>query len=303
MNLALRVRTDRRSFVLKQSRPWVEKYDTIPAPWDRSLFECRFYELTRDLPGVANRMPKLLHADPEARVLVLEDLPEARDLTSLYHGAALSDAEIDALADFLRCLHTGTAGSPALPKLANREMRALNHEHLFLVPLADGRDLEALEPELADAAEELRRDSRYRQLVAETASRYLADGGCLVHGDYFPGSWLRTRDGLRVIDPEFAFPGDPEVDLGCALAHLALASQPIGSAERLRECYASSGEPQLDPIRLARYAAVEVMRRLIGVAKLPLPEAREGVPGFRPALLERSRGAMLRGDIDELWSH
>ena len=37
MNLTLRIRTDRRSVVLKQARPWVEKYDHIEAPWDRGL--------------------------------------------------------------------------------------------------------------------------------------------------------------------------------------------------------------------------------------------------------------------------
>ena len=44
MNLTLRVRTDRRRFVLKQARPWVEKYDGIAAPWERSLVEQRFYQ-------------------------------------------------------------------------------------------------------------------------------------------------------------------------------------------------------------------------------------------------------------------
>ena len=304
MNLTLRVETDRRSFVVKQSRPWVEKYDEIPAPWDRCLFECRFYELASELPGVADRMPQLLCADPEARVLVLEDLVDARDLTSLYRGDSLTGAETDALADYLLRLHGGTTRSAKLAQLANREMRSLNHEHIFRIPLADdnGLDLDAFAPGLAAAAAELRRDARYRKLVEKTGARYLSDGDCLVHGDYFPGSWLRTRDGLRVIDPEFAFPGDPEVDVGCVLAHLALAGQPISCARRLRRRYESNGDPKLDPIWLARYASAEVMRRLIGVAQLPLPDCRSSDPGFRPALLERSTQAMQHCEVDALWS-
>jgi 5-methylthioribose kinase len=304
MNLTLRIETQQRSFVLKQSRPWVEKYDTISAPWDRSLFEARFYERTRGLPGVSDRMPALLHSDAEARVLMLEDLVGARDLTPLYRGDALRESEIDALGDYLRRLHRGTAGSTDLSQLTNREMRALNHEHVFRVPLADdnGLDLEGLAPGLADAARKLSRDDRYRQLVAETGTRYLRDGDCLLHGDYFPGSWLRTRGGLRVIDPEFAFLGDREVDVGCALAHLALADQPESSRQRLRECYESNGDPKLEPVWLARYAATEVMRRLIGVAQLPLPEVRGGESGWRAALLERSYRAMLCGEVDALWN-
>jgi 5-methylthioribose kinase len=179
-------------------------------------------------------------------------------------------------------------------------MRALNHEHIFRVPLAGGNGLplDDYEPGLAKAAAELRGDADYCAIVAESGERYLADGSCLVHGDYFPGSWLRTERGLRVIDPEFAFPGDPEVDVGCALAHLALARQPAAVAERLQKSYVGDGEARLDPKWLARFAAVEVMRRLIGVAQLPLA----GAPGSRAQLLERARRAMMEGCVEALWA-
>jgi 5-methylthioribose kinase len=304
MNLTLRIETGRRSFVLKQARPWVEKYDEIAAPWDRALHELRFYEQVRTIPGVADRMPELLHADAEARALLFEDLVDARDLSTLYRGDRLDEPEIDALADYLRRLHRGTAAASAAPQHANREMRSLNHEHIFRVPLADdnGLDLETIEAGLAEAAASLRGDERYLALVADTSARYLRDGGCLLHGDYFPGSWLRTPRGVRVIDPEFAFPGDPEVDVGCALGHLALADQPIASARRLLGGYQADRDPKLDPLRVARYAAVETMRRLIGVAQLPLPAQRRGQAGFRATLLERSRQAMLGGDVEALFA-
>ena len=50
MNLTLRLTTDRRSFIVKQSRPWVEKYPHIPAPADRALVEIAFYDATREIP-------------------------------------------------------------------------------------------------------------------------------------------------------------------------------------------------------------------------------------------------------------
>ena len=50
MNLTLRLRTARRSLIVKQSRPWVEKYPTIPAPEDRALVEIAFYDATRTSP-------------------------------------------------------------------------------------------------------------------------------------------------------------------------------------------------------------------------------------------------------------
>src|SRR5262249_61591310 len=80
MNLTLRVRTDRRSMVVKQARPWVEKYDHIPAPWERSLSERWFYERVAALPEVAGGMPRLLAGDPAPPRLLLEDPAGARDL-------------------------------------------------------------------------------------------------------------------------------------------------------------------------------------------------------------------------------
>ena len=57
MNLTLRLRTDRRSLVVKQARPWVERYDHIAAPWERGESERWFYERVAAIPEVAGHMP------------------------------------------------------------------------------------------------------------------------------------------------------------------------------------------------------------------------------------------------------
>src|SRR5215472_19318635 len=69
MNYTLRVRTSDRSMIMKQARPWVEKYPHIPAPWDRALIEGRFYQLIGTRPTLAQRMPRLLGFDPDAHLL------------------------------------------------------------------------------------------------------------------------------------------------------------------------------------------------------------------------------------------
>ncbi len=300
MNLTLRIRTDRRTLIVKQARPWVEKYPQIPAPWDRGRYERRFYERVRAIDAVAGRMPRLLDFDPDATCLLLEDLPDAADFTFVYRQSTAPTAEeLAALADYLVALHRETAGEPP-EAFANRKMRELNHQHLFVVPLQadNGIDLEAIEPGLAAVANELRNDAAYRRLVEQTSAAYLADGRCLIHGDYFPGSWLRTPRGLRVIDPEFCFCGEPEIDLGCAVAHFALARLRREVADRFVSAYTEA--ERAEAVRscwVARYAAIEVMRRLIGVAQLPLC----GPQGFRSQLLARSRRAMISQDWKQLW--
>jgi 5-methylthioribose kinase len=299
MNLTLRVVTSDRSFILKQARPWVEKYPEIAAPWERSGVEQAFYARIAAIPSVAARMPHIIERSECARIILMEDLGGARDLGSLYTGDRLEPSELRVLADYLRELHAGSEGDPE-PSLANREMRALNHQHVYVIPLdpENGLELDVNEPGLADAARRLQANADFRAAARSTGERYLADGRHLVHGDYFPGSWLRTSVGAHVIDPEFGFYGDPELDVACAFAHLALARQPRADAERLLDAYTSGPEaPALDPARLARYAAIEVVRRLIGVAQLPIPPTR----GERAALLGRARTAMLDADHEVLW--
>jgi 5-methylthioribose kinase len=317
MNLTLRIVTDRRRFILKQARPWVEKYPDIAAPWERSEIEQRFYARIAALPDVASRMPRLLERSHECRLFALEDLGDAHDMTSLYaEGADLASDELDALADYLAALHGGTrtatrssARGAAHPEtldafvaeFANRAMRALNHEHIFRVPLdpQNGLDLDRHEPGLRAEALCLIDDRAFATRVEALGRSYLEDGPQLVHGDYFPGSWMRTRDGLRVIDPEFAHCGAAELDLGCAIAHLALARRPFDDAHRLFERYGSrEAAPQISPALVARFAAIEVVRRLIGVAQLPIAPST----GWRSLMLGCAREAMLDADPEALFA-
>ena len=79
--------------------------------------------------------------------------------------------------------------------------------------------------------------------------------------------------------------------------------------KRLLTCYRGLAmQVEVDEAEVARFAAVEVMRRLIGVAQLPIPPSGVGVgvgvgmmAHFRTALLERSRVALCSGEWERLW--
>lgn len=291
MNLTVRARTSERSLIVKQSRPWVERYPTIAAPWDRVLSEARFYALIEAYEPIAARMPRLIEVDAEARVIVLEDLGEASDFTGLYAGEELAVDTAEIFAGWLSDLHALLFDDDVRGGLTNREMRRLNHEHLFRFPLdpENGLDLEAITPGLGTAARVLADDRHYVDRVTELGNAYLTEGPALLHGDFFPGSWLQGADGPAVIDPEFAFFGLPEFDVGVLLGHLHLS----GQADALHAAVIDGYRPPQDfDWRLARaFAGVEIMRRLIGVAQLPLSIGLE----TKQALLERSRCLVLGG--------
>lgn len=292
MNYTLRIVTPGRSFIVKQSRPWVEKYDQIPAPWDRALVEARFYEGIVGVPAVQRCMPRLLGVDRRSRVLMLEDLGDSRDLTSLYEADSLSDDELDELVAYLGALHRMSMAAEGVESFANRDMRALNHEYIFLLPLAPESpvDLDGITPGLAEASQVVRGNAEYIRVAAELGDRYLADGRALLHGDYFPGSWLRAEDGIKIIDPEFCFLGDPSFDLGVFMAHLVMADQPARLIDRVIDRYARDASwDEAAHRRSWQFAGIEIMRRLIGVARVPVTCGLEA----KAELLERSRRLVL----------
>lgn len=268
MNLVLRVSFGDRSLILKQGRPWVEKYDQIAAPWERTLVEGGFYSEARCMPVVASGMPRVLHLDKRHHILALEDLGPAADWSSMYGGTTLPVATLTDLLEWLKALGTMKVAPRARELFTNRAMRALNHEHIFSLPLRDhnGLDLDGITPGLAALANDLQQDRTYCARVAELGARYLSDGSSLVHGDFFPGSWVHTPGGVRVIDPEFCFLGSREFDYGVMVAHLALTGHPYDAVERVLVAVA---EEYLDERLVLGFAGTEIMRRLIGVAQLP----------------------------------
>ena len=275
MNYTLRVRTSGRSIIMKQARPWVEKYPHLPAPWNRALIEGRFYQLIGTQPALAQRMPRLLGFDPKAHLLVLEDLGETQDFTDLYRGAALPQEGLMALLQYLVDLHLAFRNYEAKSFFANPAMRELNHAHIFVIPLKrnNGLNLDSITPGLEAEAAQLRTDGPYTTAVFELGRRYLGNGDALVHGDYFPGSWLRVPSGIKVIDPEFCFFGPAEFDLGVLIAHLYLARQPEILVRKSLTDY--QGAAPLNTRLTLQFAGVEIMRRLIGVAQLQLPYGLE----------------------------
>lgn len=284
MNLTLRLRTHERTLIVKQARPWVEKYPQIEAPAERGQVEALFYEVIATRPALRSRMPRLLGSDTDSGILVLEDLGTDKDFTRLYAGdptsrqpESLSSETLDELIDYLADLHRpfplDTLNEDAQRRLANRNMRALNHEHIFDLPTRrdNGLELDQFTEGLRVAAETISGDRELVARVEALGATYLADGPSLLHGDFFPGSWLDTGGGVRIIDPEFCFLGPPSFDLGVFMAHLRFCRMPDRAATLCERYLDRGGSEDPNLVReAAGFAGIELIRRLIGVAQLPM---------------------------------
>ena len=296
MNLTVRVTTTSGSFILKQSRPWVEKYPQIEAPAERALQEGAFYELVATYPPAAGMMPRLLGFNRESLMLMLEDLGSAADYTSMYRGDAIDSVDLERLIAYLTALHGAFGEYPRKDAFANTAMRQLNHEHIFRLPVSSNDlDLDAITQGLRTLAAELRADPVYVAEVTRLGECYLAQGRALLHGDYFPGSWVKAQGTVKVIDPEFCFFGPPEFDVGVMLAHLILSGQKPGIVRRVLSVF--EPDERFECVLAGRFAGVEIMRRLIGVAQLPLDTTLDRKRDW----LARSRRLVCDPDPWESW--
>ena len=269
MNVVLRVKTTEQSFILKQSRPYVNKYPSVPAPVSRINVETQFYHLLAQNGVWENSAPKVLWFDEANLILCLQDLGTSSDFTDIYKkGVNLSKTEIAQLASRISELHSGPKSEVVID---NEAMRVLNHAHMYVLPLSpnNGFDLNSVLPGLQDSTEKFRNNPKLSKCAKMLGDIYLQkEGETLLHGDFYPGSWLRTTDGIKIIDPEFCFHGKPEFELGVTIAHLKLAQQSNSIMKDLFVYY--HFDKRFVGSLFTKCAGREMIRRLIGLAQLPL---------------------------------
>ena len=268
MNFVLRAITNQRSFILKQARPWVEKFPQIDAPVERVSVEAQFFQALQNVETINHFVPKCLGFDGDNFILVTEDLGKGKDYSFLYQkDTLLADSDIDGLMQYLSALHQVTI---PVDFPANLAMRQLNHEHIFNFPYLEenGFNLDEVQTGLQAAAMPYKTNAVLKAKIKTCGATYLAQGKHLLHGDFYPGSWLKVADGLKVIDPEFGFVGSAEFDLGVLIAHLLMAEQPRTIIRTLLDKYQQ--QQGFDQTLLAQFVGIEILRRLIGIAQLPL---------------------------------
>lgn len=291
MNLVRRVVTNRRSFILKQARPWAEKYPSIDAPVERNEVESRYFQAIHSDKFLLNLSPEVIFTDQDNFILMLDDLGEGADYAFIYQpDKYLTGDEMKSLVSYLMELHELNISD--FPD--NRSMRILNHEYIFRLPFLEtnGLNLNAIQTGLHALSLSVKRNDQLKSRIALYGDLYLDSGPVLIHGDYFPGSWLRTQSGLKIIDPEFSFLGYAEFDLGVFAAHMVLAQQGKERIELVLREYKASSEVSDELI--AGFCGIEILRRLFGVAQLPLSIDITG----KKELTEIASGWILTGKLE-----
>jgi len=294
MNFLVRVRTESGSIIVKQSRPWVEKYPQIDAPVERVFVEATFYETLKQDHFFDQFVPGLIGFDAKNLMLAMEDLGKSTDFTFLYNkGSSLSASERRSLIEFISHLHNSTFPTRSFPD--NAELKKLNHIHIFEYPYLrnNGFDLNTIQNGLQELSLKYKDNELLKRTVNALGKLYLSTRGALVHGDYYPGSWLKTKSGVKIIDPEFSHYGYPEFDMGIMIAHLLMSHV---SESQIRDMMQDYLMPKgFDTTLCTQFCGAEIIRRIIGLAQLPLDMSLDE----KADILERAEQMILEplGDL------
>ncbi len=263
MNYVQRIQWGDKSCILKQTPPFCAKYPNISAPQQRQQAEVQFYHFLDEgqiesSSHVHRFYPEVFFENKSLHLFALEDLGEAENLNSIYGESELSSAEAQKMGSLLGKIHNTNVHSER--RYQNQEARELNFQHIFEIPFSEGNWPEG----------------RFLERIKSCGEIYrLSVGEFLLHGDFYPGSLLKGLDReLYVIDPEFSFFGPVEFDLGVALAHLRLAGQNKAREDDFMGAYKEYGV-KFDVSLNEDFANIEILRRIFGVAKLPLTLTKE----------------------------
>ena len=299
MNFTLRlIFDDNTSIIAKQSPPYCARFPDIPAPEDRIFSEMKYYQLLDDNQFLSKHSPELLGIDQQTRIAYISDLGHATDFEYLYKQDEKLDKPVcEKLIQYLVELHK--LQIPPSIEFENLEMRNLNHAYIFHLPFLDEKgpiDLDQVTEGLTDEVNKLVLDQELRSAAKDLGNLYYKKTRTLVHGDYYPMSWINTEKGLFIIDPEFGFLGLPEIDLGVFLAHMLLSNNFDVAYTALRKIYGPC-----DYQRVAKFCAVEVIRRITYVSQLPIINS---LP-FKKELLLASAEVLKTGKIElyEILTH
>lgn len=263
MNIVLRVKSNKRSFIFKQSRPYVQKFKEIQAPIERINVEYNFYKSINQIESQRN-FPKIIGYVKDHFFMMLEDLGISDDFLDIYIKRKINKTSIIKLTRILKDIHLCNYDD-SYP--LNNELKKLNHQHIFVLPFMknNGFSLNSVQPGLEILANTFINKENLKNKSLVIGEKYLKKGKTLLHGDFYPGSWMQNDNKIFVIDPEFSFVGDLEFDLGVFIAHIIIATQNKKYLNEIISYYSNSVNIDL----VSNYAGIEIIRRLIGLAQLP----------------------------------
>lgn len=301
---------DGRSVVVKQADKLLRSSGR-PLDLYRNKIEARILAMEGELAPAY--IPKVFYYDETMAALSMEDISAYKNLRKELKENRVYSHLAENLSSFLAAsllpttdLVTDRQEKKKLTKFfTNPELCDITEDLVLTEPYYDYKNRNIITPGNEDFVKEfLYEDEKLHAQVGILRDRFMNCSQALIHGDLHSGSIFANEDGIKIIDPEFAFYGPMGYDIGNVIGNLFFAwankvytaPEAVGTAEALektiRETYdktrekltACYEEKVTFPLYRTRefetdyldgvmadslgYAGTEIIRRVVGDSKV-----------------------------------
>lgn len=226
INYVYRVFNKNKSVIVKQSD---NKIRTSGRALDvgRSQIEFKILSIERQLAG--DVIPEVYDYDKNMSVIIMEDISAYKNLRSeLARGKTFSELA-DEVSDFLVASLLPTTDlildrhqkKQRVKEFVNIELCDITEDLVLTEPYYNYKGRNIFDPSLKSFVEQnLYSNSELKANVGMLRNNFMNNAQALLHGDLHSGSIFVNHEGIKVIDPEFAFYGPMGYDIGNVIGNL-----------------------------------------------------------------------------------
>jgi 5-methylthioribose kinase len=215
-----------RSLVIKQADKFLRSSGR-PLDLHRNKIEAEILRIENELtPGF---VPKIYHYDKAMAAISMEDISDFKNMRlELNKGILFPDfAEqissfmVNTLLPTTDLVITKKEKKERVQLFTNIELCDISEDLVFTEPYYDykGRNI-ITEGNEKFVEENLYNNEELKAEVGKLRNGFMNNAQALIHGDLHSGSIFINQDGIKVIDPEFAFYGPMGYDIGNVIGNL-----------------------------------------------------------------------------------
>lgn len=218
--------TTGKSVVVKQADTLLRSSGR-PLDINRNRIEADILTMQYDL--VPEYIPEIYHYDEVMATLVMEDVSSFKNLRyELENKKSFPNLAEDISTFLVETLLSTTDlvwnrqdKKRLVQDFVNIEMCDISEDLVFTEPYNDyKKQNNILAENLSFVTENIYQNDKLIAEVAKLRNNYLNNAQALLHGDLHSGSIFVNQQGMKVIDPEFAFYGPMGYDIGNVIGNL-----------------------------------------------------------------------------------
>lgn len=229
INYVFRVkdRESGKSLIVKQADKLLRS-SKRPLALYRSRIEAFILKLYGE--SVPDFVPRVFCYDEAMAALIMEDISTYQNLrTALREGKRFPDFSKQISSFLVRALFPTTdfvmdrmEKKRRVASFINPELCDITEDLVLTEPYFDYKGRNIITEGMEDfVRERLYQDTSLHEAVAELRFLFMNKAEALLHGDLHTGSIFVNNEGMKVIDPEFAFYGPMAYDIGNVIGNLS----------------------------------------------------------------------------------